>query len=223
MSFFITLVEMIDANRRELETIPKVNSMIHHGLSLAEYKAFLHDLYHIVWHFCPVMAAAAARCSDRFREVRFDLYDRIEEEKGHDTWVLEDIEAIGGDVASARAHPPSAPVQAMIAFNYFGAERVHPCSVLGMLYMLEVVSSVYGGRVSDSIARTLGRNVDAGGFRFLSSHATMDVEHMAKLNKLVKKIDDPDAQESIVNSTRVNFYQFGRMFGEGGFQSSVGG
>jgi len=223
MSFFITLVEMTDANRRELETVPKVNSMIHHGLSLAEYKAFLHDLYHIVWHFCPVMAAAAARCSDRFREVRYDLYDRIEEEKGHETWVLEDIEAIGGDVAGARAHPPSAPVQAMIAFNYFGAERVHPCSVLGMLYMLEVVSSVYGGRVSDSIARTLGRNVDAGGFRFLTSHATMDLDHMAKLNKLVKKIDDPDAQESIVNSTRVNFYQFGRMFGEGGFQSSVRG
>jgi len=223
MSFFITLVEMTDANRRELETVPKVNAMIHHGLSLAEYKAFLHDLYHIVWHFCPVMAAAVARCSDRFREVRYDLYDRIEEEKGHETWVLEDIEAIGGDVASARAHPPSAPVQAMIAFNYFGAERVHPCSVLGMLYMLEVVSSVYGGRVSDSIARTLGRNVDAGGFRFLSSHATMDVDHMAKLNRLLKTIDDPDAQESIVNSTRVNFYQFGRMFGEGGFQSSVSG
>jgi len=223
MSFFITLVEMTDANRRELETVPKVNAMIHHGLSLAEYKAFLHDLYHIVWHFCPVMAAAVARCSDRFREVRYDLYDRIEEEKGHETWVLEDIEAIGGDVASVRAHPPSAPVQAMIAFNYFGAERVHPCSVLGMLYMLEVVSSVYGGRVSDSIARTLGRNVDAGGFRFLSSHATMDVDHMAKLNRLLKTIDDPDAQESIVNSTRVNFYQFGRMFGEGGFQSSVSG
>jgi len=223
MSFFITLVEMTDANRRELETVPKVNSMIHHGLSLAEYKAFLHDLYHIVWHFCPVMAAAAARCSDRFREVRYDLYDRIEEEKGHETWVLEDIEAIGGDVASARSHPPSAPVQAMIAFNYFGAERVHPCSVLGMLYMLEVVSSVYGGRVSDSIARTLGRNVDAGGFRFLTSHATMDLDHMAKLNRLVKTIDDPDAQECIVNSTRVNFYQFGRMFGEGGFQSSVSG
>ena len=223
MSFFITLVEMTDANRRELETVPKVNAMIHHGLSLAEYKAFLHDLYHIVWHFCPVMAAAAARCSDRFREVRYDLYDRIEEEKGHETWVLEDIEAIGGDVAGARAHPPSAPVQAMIAFNYFGAERVHPCSVLGMLYMLEVVSSVYGGRVSDSIARTLGRNVDAGGFRFLTSHATMDLDHMAKLNRLVKTIDDPDAQECIINSTRVNFYQFGRMFGEGGFQSSVSG
>jgi pyrroloquinoline quinone (PQQ) biosynthesis protein C len=221
VSFFITLVEMTDANRRELETIPKVHSMIHHGLPLAEYKSFLHDLYYIVWHFCPVMAAAVSRCGDRFRDVRYELYERIEEEKGHEAWVLEDIEAVGGDVSAAKANPPSAPVQAMIAFNYYGAERVHPCSVLGMLYMLEVVSSVYGGRVSDSIARSLGRSVDAGGFKFLTSHATMDVDHMAKLNRLVKTIGDPQAQDAIVNSTRVNFYQFGRMFGEGGFASSV--
>jgi pyrroloquinoline quinone (PQQ) biosynthesis protein C len=131
--------------------------------------------------------------------------------------VLEDVEAVGGDVAGVRANPPSAPVQAMIAFNYHGAERVHPCSVLGMLYMLEVVSSVYGGRVSDSIARALGRDVSGGGFKFLTSHATMDVDHMASLNRLVKTIADPAAQCSIINSTQVNFYQFGRMFGDGGF------
>jgi len=221
MSFFISLIELTDANRRELETVPKVHAMIHHGLPLAEYQAFLRDLYHVVWHFCPIMAAAAARCSDQHRDVRFDLYARIEEEKGHEAWVLEDIEAVGGDVAAARANPPSAPVQAMIAFNYHGAERVHPCSVLGMLYMLEVVSSVYGGRVSDSIARALGRDVEAGGFKFLSSHALMDVDHMAKLNKLVKTIDDPLAQEAVVNSTRVNFYQFCRMFDEGGFVAHI--
>lgn len=221
MSFFITLVEMTDANRRELETIPKVHAMIHHGLTLEEYRAFLHDLYHIVWHFCPVMAAAAARCDDRFREVRYELYERIEEEKGHETWVLEDIEAVGGDVPGARANPPSAPVQAMIAFNYFGADRTHPCSVLGMLYMLEVVSSVYGGRVSDSIARSIGRDIDAGGFKFLSSHASMDLDHMAKLNRLVKTIADSAAQDAIVNSTRVNFYQFARMFAEGGFTAHL--
>jgi len=223
MSFFITLVEMTDAHRRELEAVPKVHSMIHHGLTLEEYRAFLHDLYHIVWHFCPIMAAAAARCDDAFRVVRYDLYDRILEEKGHEAWVLEDIEAMGGDVSRARAEPPSAPVQAMIAFNYHGAERVHPCSVLGMLYMLEVVSSVYGGRVSDAIARAVGRDVEAGGFKFLSSHATMDVDHMAKLNRLVKTIEDPAAQSAIVNSTQVNFYQFSRMFGSGGFASRARG
>ena len=89
--------------------------------------------------------------------------------------------------------------------------------------MEEVVSSVYAGRVSDSIARAIGRDVEAGGFKFLSSHATMDVEHLAKLNILIKKVDQLDAQESVINSTRVNFYQFGLMFREGGFTSLIGG
>ncbi len=144
------------------------------------------------------------------------MYERIEEEKGHDSWVLEDIKALGGDVRAVRETPPSPPAQAMIAFNYYASDRVHPCSVLGMLYMLEVVSSVYGGRVSDSIAQALGRNVEDGGFKFLSSHATMDLDHMAKLNRLVKTIDDAGAQNAIVNATRVNFHQFGQLFREGG-------
>lgn len=220
-SFFISLVEMTDASRRELEALPEIHSMMHHGLPLAQYKALLHDFYHIVWHFCPIMAAAVSRLSDRFRQVRYELYERIEEEKGHETWVLEDIEALGGDVAGAKTHPPSAPVQGMIAFNYYGAERLHPCSVLGMLYMLEVVASVYGGKVSESIAAAIGRDVQAGGFRFLSSHASMDVEHMAKLNVLLKTITDSEAQAAIVNSTRVNFFHFGRLFGEGGFAAHL--
>jgi len=149
------------------------------------------------------------------------LYQRIEEEKGHEAWVLEDIETMGGDVAGARVNPPSAPVQALIAFNYYAAERQHPCSVLGMLYMLEVVSSVYAGRVSDSIAHAIGRNVEGGGFKFLSSHSSMDQDHVAKLNVLLKTIEGRDAQEAIVNSTRVNFFQFGLMFREGGFTSLV--
>lgn len=219
MSFFITLIEMTDAARRGLEEIPKMHEMIHHGLTLAEYRAFLNDIYHVVWHFCPVMAAAAARMDDRFKNVRYELYERIEEEKGHEDWVLEDIEAMGGDLAQARHGQPSAPVQAMIAYNYHAAERIHPCSVIGMLYMLEVVSSVYAGRVSDSIAKAIGRDVEAGGFKFLSSHSTMDVDHLAKLNLLVKTVTDAPAQESIIHSTRVNFFQFGLMFREGGFAS----
>jgi pyrroloquinoline quinone (PQQ) biosynthesis protein C len=221
MSFFITLIETTDASRRELEAIPKMNSMLTRGLSLAEYKAFLHDLYYIVWHFCPIMAAAASRCDDRFRNVRYELYERIEEEKNHETWVLDDIDAIGGDVAPVRVNPPSAPVQAMLAFNYFCADRAHPCSVIGMLYSLEVIASAYAATLAQSIAKAIGRDMDGPGFKFLLSHSTMDQDHVAKLNLLVKTIDDPAAQDSIVNATRVNFYQFGRMFYEGGFTTLI--
>jgi pyrroloquinoline quinone (PQQ) biosynthesis protein C len=220
MSFFITLVESSDASRRAIETAPRVHSMIHKGLTLAEYRAFLRDLYHIVWHFCPIMATAAARCGDSLRAIRYDLYHRIEEEKGHEDWVREDIAAMGGDVKADIA-APSAPVQAMIGYNYYAAERVHPCSVLGMLYVLEVVASVYGGKAADSIARAIGRDPGKGGFRFLSSHATMDADHFAQLNVLLKTIDDPAAQAAVIASTQVNFHQFGQLFSDGGFASHL--
>ena len=221
MSFFITLVESSDASRRAIETSPRVHAMMHKGLALPEYLAFLRDLYHIVWHFCPIMATAAARCGDSLRGIRYDLYERIEEEKGHENWVLEDIGALGGDAGGMGAASPSAPVQAMIGFNYYAAERVHPCSVLGMLYVLEVVASVYGGKAADSIARAIGRKTGKGGFRFLSSHATMDVDHMAKLNLLLKTIEEPAAQAAVISSTQVNFHQFGQLFSDGGFVSHL--
>jgi len=217
MSFFIELVEATDGPRRELENLPKVQSMIHEGLDVERYRIFLHELYHIVWHFCPVMAAAASRCDDRYRELRSDLYERLSDEQGHEEWVLEDLEAVGGDVRSARAlSPASEPTQALIGYNYYCAEHLNPCSVLGMVYALEVVSSVYGGKVADSIARAQGREVNQGGFKFLSSHATMDVDHMAQLSRLMKRIDDKAAQKAIINSTRVNFYQLGQIFMPGG-------
>lgn len=220
MSFFITLVETTDASRRELEALPRVHSLIHHGLSPGEYHAFLRDLYHIVLNFCPVMERAARRCRD-FPSVERELRERIEEERGHETWVLEDIEALGGNAAIVSQAYPSVPVQAMIGFNHYSAEWGHPCAVLGMLYMLEIVSSVYGGTASEAIARNIGRRVEDGGFRFLSSHASMDADHMAKLTVLVKTIADPQAQSAIVNSTRVNFFQFARMFGDDGFTAHL--
>jgi pyrroloquinoline quinone (PQQ) biosynthesis protein C len=221
MSFFITLVEKSDASRRAIEIAPKVQAMMRKGLTLAEYRAFLHDLYYIVLHFCPIMAAAAARCDAHQNNIREDLRERIEEETGHEQWVLEDVAAVGGDVRSVTTTPPSAPVQAMIGYNYYAAERVHPCSVLGMLYVLEVIASVYGGKVADSIARAIGRDPGKGGFRFLSSHATMDADHLAQLNVLLKTIDEPAAQAAIVESTRVNFHQFGQLFAEDGFASHL--
>lgn len=221
-SFFVTLLETTDASRHEFEAIPKMNAMLTRGLALPEYRAFLHDLYHVVWHFCPIIAAAASRMGDRFPQVRAEFYDRIAEERGHENWVLEDVQAVGGDVDYVRTRAPSAPLQCMVAFNYYCAERAHPCAVLGMLYSLEVIASAYAMTLAQSIAKAIDRDVDGPGFRFLLSHSAMDQEHVAKLNVLVKTIDDPAAQEAVISATRVNFYQFGRVFYDGGFTSLIG-
>jgi pyrroloquinoline quinone (PQQ) biosynthesis protein C len=207
MSFFIRLLEATDTNRREMEALPKVQDMLHGRMSRAEYESFLRDLYHIVWHFCPIMATAASRCPDEFIAVRYHLYHNIDEEKGHEGMVLADLAVFGIQAEEVKSAPPSFPVQAMLAYNYHVSERVHPCGVLGMLYVLEIISSVYGGQVARSISEGLGMSLPTG-FTFLDSHASMDLDHMAKLRELLQTIEDPVAQEHVINAIRMNFYLF---------------
>lgn len=207
MSFFIRLIESTDTSRRELEALPKVQDMLNSRMSKEAYKAFLTDLYHIVWHFCPTMATAASRCSDEFIDVRHHLYNNINEEKGHEKMVLNDLAAFDVNTEWVKSSAPSYPVQAMIAYNYHAAERIHPCTVLGMLYVLEIISSVYGGQVATSISKGLNMELPDG-FTFLESHASMDLDHMAKLRTLLQTIKDERIQEIVINSIHMNFYHF---------------
>jgi pyrroloquinoline quinone (PQQ) biosynthesis protein C len=208
MSFYIRLIEVTDRNRRELEAQEKVQKMLNGELSSEEYKRFLMDLYHIVLHFCPIMAAAASRCPDSFDAVRYHLYHNIDEEKGHEKLVLADLKKFGVEQEAVVKAKPSFPVEAMLAYNYHGCERVHPCSVLGMLYVLEIISSVYGGQVATSIAEGLHMQVEDGGFSFLDSHAAMDLDHMANLRVLLETIEDSAVQDIIIRAIQMNFYLF---------------
>lgn len=210
MSFFIELIEATDTSRREMEALPKVQDMLNGRMSEDAYKTFLMDLYHIVWHFCPIMAAAASRCPDAFLDVRYHLYHNIDEEKGHENMVLNDLQHFGVDADVVKNSSPSQSVQAMIAYNYYASERVHPCCVLGMLYVLEIISSVYGGQVASSIANGLGKPLPDG-FSFLESHASMDLDHMAKLRELLQTIDDRAVQALVINAIHMNFYLFSQF------------
>lgn len=213
MSFFIELIEATDTSRREMEALPKVQDMLNSRMSEQDYKAFLMDLYHIVWHFCPIMATAASRCPDEFVDVRYHLYHNIDEEKGHERMVLNDLVHFGADPEAVKASSPSNSVQAMIAYNYHASERVHPCCVLGMLYVLEIISSVYGGQVASSIANGLNKPLPDG-FSFLESHASMDLDHMAKLRELLQTITDEKVQKLVIQAIHMNFYLFSQFLSQ---------
>ena len=207
MSFFIQLIETTDAERCELEGLQKIQDMLGGKMTREEYIAFLLDLYHVVWHFVPIMGAAASRCPDAFRQVRYHLYHEIEEEKGHELMVLEDLKIFGVEAEAVKARTPSYPVQAMLAYNYYTCERVHPCGVIGMLYALEFISSVYSGQLAAAISLGLKMPLPQG-FTFLDSHSAMDLNHLAELRELLQTIDDPAAQKIIMNAIQVNFYLF---------------
>jgi pyrroloquinoline quinone (PQQ) biosynthesis protein C len=208
--FFMELVSRTDEARREFESNSKVLDIVANGLSVERYRKFLLELYHVVWNFNPVCAVAASRLTDEHREVRYFLYEHMEEEKGHEGWVLNDLEAVGVSSDISLKYAPSKTILGMNGYNYWAAERRHPCSALGMVYALEVVASVYGGPLTSAISESLLLE-DERGISFISSHATMDAEHMAELRVILNKINDEAAQEAIIESTEFNFHQFGRV------------
>jgi hypothetical protein len=83
LPFFVDLVARTDEARRAFETNSKVLKIVADGLPVERYRKLLLELYHVVWHFNPVCAAAASRIDDRQKQVRYFLYDHMTEEKGH--------------------------------------------------------------------------------------------------------------------------------------------
>jgi pyrroloquinoline quinone (PQQ) biosynthesis protein C len=210
LPFFAQLVTQTDEDRRAFENHPVLVAGVADGLSLARYQALLLELYQVVWHFNPVCAAAASRLDDRFQPIRHFLYEHMAEEKGHEDWVLQDLEAIGVPAERTRAHAPAIHTLTLNGYNYWAAERRHPCSVLGMLYALEVIASVYGGPFASAIRESLLLEGNRG-VSFIDSHATMDAQHMAELRQVLNLVKDEAAQAAVLESVRVNFHQFTRI------------
>lgn len=208
--FFMDLVIETDEARRSFETNPRVLDMVANGLSVPRYQRLMLELYHVVWHFNPTCAAAASRIGDEHREVRYFLYEHMMEEKGHEEWVVADLEVVGVGRETTEACRPSTAMLALNGYNYWVADRRHPCAVLGMVYALEVIASVYGGPISAAIKESLLLEGDRG-ISFISSHATLDTEHMAELRLVMNLIKDDDAKRAIVESTNVNFALFTRI------------
>lgn len=209
-TFFIDLVSATDEARREFESGSKVLDIVANGLSLQRYRNLLLELYHVVWHFNPTCAAAACRITDQHRQIRYFLYDHMNEEKGHEEWVLNDLRVVGVTVEQALAYKPTMVLLGLNGYNYWSADRRHPCSVLGMIYTLEVVASVYGGPMTSAITESLMLQGDQG-ISFISSHATMDTEHMAELRLILNQLEDDEAKTAVIESTTYNFHQFGRV------------
>jgi pyrroloquinoline quinone (PQQ) biosynthesis protein C len=214
LSFFAELVTRTDEDRRAFENHPVLLEAVANGMSVERYRALLLELYHVVWHFNPVCAAAASRMGtpahESMQPVRHFLYEHMQEEAGHETWVLNDLDAVGVTPGDARAHAPSVHTLALNGYNYWAADRRHACSVLGMLYALEVIASVYGGPFASAIRESLLLEGERG-VSFIASHATLDAQHMAELRKIMNQIKDDTALAAVVESVQVNFHHFTRI------------
>lgn len=209
MSFYERLNRETTAAREQFLAIPLVRNAPRHGGPRGLYLAFLTEAYHHVKHTFPLLALAASRTSDeRFQDA---LVEYMEEERGHEKWILDDIRAMGGDAEAVRTGQPRPACRLMVAFSYYAIEHVSPYAMLGSVHVLEGMSVLLADQLAGTLAQSFGVT-DGAGFSYLTSHGSLDQEHVAFFRKVVDGITDPAVQDIVIDHSRMFYRLYGDIF-----------
>jgi hypothetical protein len=134
----------------------------------------------------------------------------VEEERGHEEWILDDIRACGGDANAARNASPGLATEVMVAYAYDTIARRNPLGFFGMVHVLEGTSVALALQAADRIQQPLG--LPDAAFSYLRSHGTLDQQHTAYFATLMDRIDAPSDQADIVHAARVFYRLYGDVF-----------
>lgn len=210
MKFFDTLVNETELNRQELLTAPIIARCLSGDINTDDYVAFLVQAYHHVKHTVPLMMAVGSRLPEEKEWLRSAVAEYIEEELGHQEWILNDILSCGYDKEVVRNSRPSPATELMVAYAYDMAQRVSPMGFFGMVHVLEGTSINLADQVADSVKSTLGLPKNA--FSYLVSHGSLDQDHVVFFQNIMNKIDNRDDQKTIVHACRMFYRLYGDIF-----------
>ncbi len=208
--FFQKLVHATEVRRQSLFAIPVIVDALQGRITLEQYLAFLTQAYHHVKHTTPLLMACGSRLPERHAALRPAIAHYIEEEIGHEEWILQDIAACGGDPAAVRAGQPALATELMVAYAYHQIDRGNPLSFFGMVHVLEGTSTAMATNAAAIIQQTLA--LPSSAFSYLTSHGSLDIAHVAFFEKLMNALGDPDDQAAIIHSANAMYRLYGDIF-----------
>ena len=209
MSFHEQLIAATVTERARLLAVPVIADCLQGRVSLGTYLAFLGQAYHHVRQTTPLLMTLGGRLPERLSWLRRPVAEYIDEEIGHEEWILNDVTAAGGDADAVRASQPDLPAELMVAYAYDLLHRGNPAAFFGMVFVLEGTSVALALQAADRIQQTLG--LPNAAFSYLRSHGTLDQQHTMHLALLLERMTPAD-QADIVHSARVFYKLYGDVF-----------
>ncbi len=209
-SVYEYLLENTEEERNALLSIPFIQEGWRGNLSLESYLAFLGQAFHHVKHTTPLLMACGSRVPFEKEWLRNAMAEYVEEEVGHQEWILSDIQHAGGDAQAVRHATPSLAVEAMIAYAYYVIERVNPIGFLGMVLVLEGTSIKVATEAAEAIKSSLGLGDEC--FSYLSSHGSLDISHMDFYKNLVNQIESEEDKVFLLHCAKNFFKLYGDVF-----------
>lgn len=211
MNFFDQLQAETAVERNYLLSAPIIQRCFGLGqFSLQEYIAFLSEAYHHVKHTVPLLMAVGSRLPAEKENYREAIAEYIEEELGHQEWILNDLAACGVDKEAVRHSRPNAATELMVAYAYDTVMRNNPMAFFGMVLVLEGTSINLATQAADIIQQHLGLPNKA--FSYLRSHGSLDLEHMVFFEKLMNGLTEQKDMDDIVHAAKMFFTLYGNIF-----------
>ncbi len=174
----------------------------------AQYVAFLSRAYHHVKHTVPLLMGCGSRLDDEREWLRSAMAHYVQEEIGHQEWILSDIAAAGGDAEAVRRSAPDLDTDVMVAYAYDTVSRRNPAGILGMVFVLEGTSVGLASAAADALQQCLGLPPSA--FSYLVSHGDLDTKHMAFFDGLVDRLGESD-REAVVATAKTMYHLYGNV------------
>ncbi len=210
MRFYQRLQQETEEERNQLLTIPFIQRGAAGQLGVDSYLAFLGQAYHHVKHTVPLLMACGGRLPERLEWLRAAIGEYIEEEMGHQEWIINDINAAGGDGEAVRHVDPLPATELMVAYAYDTIMRRNPVGFFGMVLVLEGTSIALATSAAAAIQRSTGLPTTA--FSYLTSHGDLDIGHVDFFRKLMDKLDDADDQRAVIHCGRMFYQLYGDIF-----------
>lgn len=210
MEFYAELMRYTEAERHALHAVDVLQAGVRGQISLQTYQAFLAQAYHHVKYTTPLLMAVGSRLPERLEWLREAVGEYIDEEMGHQEWILNDLRAAGADPDAVRKAGPNQATDVMVAYAWDTAQRRNPVGFFGMVLVLEGTSVRLASQAADAIQNSLG--LPDAAFSYLRSHGALDIEHIDFYEKLVNRLDDPADRAAVVDTARVMYRLYGDVF-----------
>lgn len=208
--FFDELVVQTAGERNALLGVPLIQNALQGKVNRQAYLEFLAQAYHHVRHTVPLLMTCGARMPDRLSWLRDAIVEYIDEETGHDEWILSDIRAAGGDADAVRNGLPSQATELMVAYAYDGVSRRNPVVFFGMAHVLEGTSVQLASHAAEILRKSL--DLPAKAFTYLTSHGSLDVEHTKTFENLVNRLESTEDRAAIIHAAKVFYRLYADIF-----------
>lgn len=212
MTFYQQLQDSTARERDYLLSAPIIEACRTGDINKEMYIAFLRQAYYHVRHTVPLLMATGGKLPQDYEWVRGAIAEYIDEEYGHQEWILNDIRACGGDAESVRTGQPGLSIELMVAFLYDQISRSNPMGFFGMVQVLEGTSVAIALNVAEQLKKGLSLPLNA--MSYLSSHGALDQEHLRFFESLMDKVEKPEDQQAIIHSAKVVYRLYGSMLRE---------